>query len=339
MSPQTSPPPLPGAVSAPSDVLVRVRKRERDLVQACLARFGLTATLQTAAGASPRLALLDPEMMGVDADVRLARAAEAFPQTPMLLLSGPQDRVSLAALVEVPTVVAVIARDRKECAAELDEAFATLTAVGSPAHRTGVGRFVPADAPRLTRELVASLDRDALLEELETFLSSTGIRPRMAALARDAVEELVTNAIYDAPTDDSGRHIYADTDRRHVVFLPENARPRLEIAIHGTHIAATMSDPHGSLEVATVRRFLAQGLRGDFSDKAGGAGLGFARIYGLVDRLIVQVIPRIQTEISFTLEAGTARRDPASRPTGLLMWTATGNPAWTAPGPTSTMVS
>ncbi len=317
-----TPPPLPGASSSvPNDVLLNVRDRERDLVHARLAHFGLVAASQTAPGASPRLALLDPEMMGVDADVRLVRASQAFPDTPMLLLAGPQDRVSLAALVEVPTVVGVIARDRKECEAELDEAFATITSGSALTQRSGVSRFVPPEAPRFARELIASLDRDALLEELEAFLSSTGIRPRMAALARDAVEELVTNAIYDAPTDDSGRHIYADTDRRHVVFLPESARPRLEVAIHGTHIAATMSDPHGSLEVATVRRYLAQGLRGDLSDKAGGAGLGFARIYGLVDRLIVHVSPRTQTEISFTLEAGAARRDPSSRPTGLLMWT------------------
>lgn len=313
----TMPPPLPGT-TANNEVLVRVRDSERDLVHARLAHFGLVPATQSAPGTSPRLALLDPELMGVDADDKLLRAAQAYPQTPMLLLSGPQDRVSLASLVEVPTVVGVIARDRKECGLELDEALSTLSA--TQAGRSGVSRFVPTEAARLSRELIASLDRDGLLEELEAFLSSTGIRPRMAALARDAVEELVTNAIYDAPTDESGRHIYADTDRRHVVFLPESARPRVELAIHGTNIAATMSDPHGSLEVATVRRFLAQGLRGDLSDKAGGAGLGFARIYGLVDRLIVHVVPRVRTEISFTLEAGTARRDPATRPTGLLLW-------------------
>ncbi len=313
----TAPPPLPR-----TDVLVRVRPSEEALAHAALARHGLVPVSQTAPGASPRLALLDPELMGADAQSLLARAAEAFPDTAMLLVMGPSDRIALAALIEVPTVAAILARDRPELPTELEEALATLThdpRRSGMASRFGLDRFVPRDAPRLGRELVASLDRDHLLEELEAFLTSTGIRPRMAALARDAVEELVTNAIYDAPTDDAGRRIYADTDRRHVVFLPEHARPRLEVALDGTHIAATMTDPHGSLDVATVRRFLAQGLRGDLSDKAGGAGLGFARIYGLVDRLIVQVSPRNRTEISFTLEAGTHRRDPATRPTGLVL--------------------
>ncbi|HRE92076.1 MAG TPA: hypothetical protein PK095_23370, partial [Myxococcota bacterium] len=59
---------------------------------------------------------------------------------------------------------------------------------------------------------------------------------------------------------------------------------------------------------------------GDFSDKPGGAGLGFARVFGLVDRLVVQISPRVRTEIAFTLEAGSVRRDPSARPTGLLAW-------------------
>lgn len=299
-----------------NDVLVRIRDADRALVDERLAAVGLVATTQTAPGASPRLALLDPEMMGSDAAPRLMRAAEAFPKTPMLLLAGPQDRASLAALVDVPTMMGIVARDTRENMAELDEALATLT---QPPAST-LDRLVPATAPRLARELVASLERDQLLDDLEAFFGGAGIRSRMAALARDAIEELVTNAIYDAPTDESGRRLYADTDRKNTIVLAESARPRLEVAVNGTRIAATMSDPHGSLDIATVRRFLSQGLRGDLSDKAGGAGLGFARIYGLVDRLMVQVTPRQRTEIAFTLEAGTVRRDPAQRPTGLLMW-------------------
>ncbi len=318
----------PAAASTSTEVLVRIRDVDRAFVDARLAAVGLTATTQTAPGASPRAALLDPEMMGSDAAPRLMRAAELFQNTPMLLLAGAQDRASLAALVDVPTIMGIVARDTRDNIAELDEALALLTQpapantlAGSPsAASSSLDRLVPATAPRLTRELIASLERDQLLEDLETFFGSAGIRSRMAALARDAIEELVTNAIYDAPTDEAGRRLYADTDRKNTIVLAESARPRLEVAVQGTRIAAGMTDPHGSLDLATVRRFLAQGLRGDLSDKAGGAGLGFARIYGLVDRLMVQVTPRRRTTIAFTLEAGTVRRDPAQRPTGLLMW-------------------
>ena len=303
------------AAAPGKDVLVRVRDSERSLVLSHLAKAGLSEATQSTPGSAPAFALLDPDAMGNDAPARLLRAAQAFPTTPMLLLTGPQDRSALAALVEVPTAAGVIARDAKEVALELEEALMTLM----QGARFGIERLVPAGAPRFTRELAASLDRDVLLEELEGFLTSTGIRSRMAAFARDAVEELVTNALYDAPTDERGKRIYAELDRRQAIVLPESARPRLDVALAGTRIAAVMSDPHGSLDVANVRRFLAQGLRGQLSEKPGGAGLGFARIYGLVDHLLVQVARGARTEIAFTLEAGSARRDPASRPTSLLM--------------------
>lgn len=303
-----------------NDVLVRVRPAEQPLVGRLMASFGLVVSDKPAPGTSPLLALLDPVVMGEGAMERLRRAAEAFPRTKMLLMAGPQEREGLAALIEVPTVFAIVAREDAELEAELIEALATLTRSGDRA-TVGLARFVPTETPRFERELVASLDREALLEELEDFLTSTGIRSRMAALARDAIEELITNAIYDAPTDADGRRIYANIDRRDAVFLPAEARPRLEVALHGKRVAASMTDPHGSLDIATVRRYLSQGLRGELMDKAGGAGLGFARIYGLVDRLVVRVDPSARTEVSFTLEAGSRRRDPASRPTGLLMST------------------
>jgi len=140
----------------------------------------------------------------------------------------------------------------------------------------------------------------------------------MVRIAVDAIEELVTNALYDAPTDASGRRIHAEVDRKTAVHLDEAARPRIEVVVSGPLIAASMVDPHGSLELATVRRYLAAGLEGTLSDKPGGAGLGFGRIYTLVDRLVVRVVAKVRTETAFVLDTSGRRADPASRPTGFL---------------------
>ena len=302
-------------VAAP-EVLLRVRDEDRAAIEAQLAAVGLSGTLQPAREAAPALGIIDPEVLGGDLAGRLQLAAEHYPQTPILLLSGSRERTTLAGLVEVPTVAAIIARDTAERAHELAVALGILR--GGP--RFGLANLIGSAPALLSRELAASHDRDPVIEELEAQLTQNGIRSRMARLACDAVEELVTNAIYDAPTDASGDRIYATTDRRESIVLAETARPRLEVAVVGTRVVALMSDPHGSLDVLTVRRYLAQGLRGDVSDKPGGAGLGLARIYGLVDRLVVQIAPRRRTEIAFMLEAGAVKRDPAQRPTGLVAW-------------------
>lgn len=302
--------------SAP-EVLLRVRDAERELVAQRIRDRGLTPVVQPTTGVAPALAFIDPEAMGPsDALGRVQRAALAYPRTPVLLLSGPQDRALLAAFVEVPTVAGVIGRDTRDRDLELDDALSAVTRGPT----WGVARFAQADSPSWSRELASSVDREELLDGARAFLSDQGVRARMVDLAVNAIEELVTNAVYDAPTDGEGRRLYADVDRRNAVFLPAGSRPRLDLAVDGKKIAAAMTDPYGSLDVATVRRYLALGLRGDFSDKPGGAGLGFARVFGLVDRLVVQISPRARTEIAFTLEAGSVRRDPSARPTGLLAW-------------------
>lgn len=302
---------------AAPEVLLRVREDEHSLLAQRVRDRGLTPVAQPTTGVAPSLAFVDPDAMGPsDALGRVQRAALAYPRTPVLLLSGPQDRALLAAFVEVPTVAGVIGRDARDRDAELDDALSLVTR----GPNWGIARLLSPDTPQWSRELASSVDREDLLEGARVFLAEHGVRSRMVELAVNAVEELVTNAIYDAPTDDEGRRLYADVDRRNAVFLPAGNRPRLDLAVDGKKIAASMTDPYGSLDVATVRRYLAMGLRGDFSDKPGGAGLGFARVFGLVDRLIVQISPRTRTEIAFTLESGSVRRDPSARPTGLLAW-------------------
>lgn len=304
-------------LSIPSEVLLRVRDTERADFERHIQGVGLHPVAQPTAGVAPTLAFVDPDAMGgSDALGRVQRAALAYPRTPVLLVSGPQDRALLASFVEVPTVAGVVGRDTNERDSEIAEALGLV--VRGPSF--GLARYVGPDAPILSRELASSVEREDLLEAARTFLLDHGIRPRMADLAQNAIEELVTNAVYDAPTDSEGRRLYADVDRRNAVFLQAGSRPRLELAVDGKKIAALMTDPYGSLDVATVRRYLAMGLRGDFSDKPGGAGLGFARVFGLVDRLVVQIVPRVRTEIAFTLEAGSVKRDPSARPTGLLAW-------------------
>lgn len=299
------------------EVLLRVRDAERELVAERIRVRGLTPVVQPTTGVAPALAFIDPEAMGAsDALGRVQRAALAYPRTPVLLFSGPQERSLLAAFVEVPTVAGVIGRDTRDRDVELDDALSAVTR--GPVW--GLARLTQADSPSWSRELASSVDREELLDGARGFLADQGVRARMVDLAVNAIEELVTNAVYDAPTDGEGRRLYADVDRRNAVFLPAGSRPRLDLAVDGKKIAAAMTDPYGSLDVATVRRYLALGLRGDFSDKPGGAGLGFARVFGLVDRLVVQISPRVRTEIAFTLEAGSVRRDPSARPTGLLAW-------------------
>jgi hypothetical protein len=240
----------------------------------------------------PTAIVVTPEYLGDAPEAALAR----LPVAPVIVSAGPWSRALLAAVVAHPKVLAICPRGMEGHSLEV-------------AHRgPRFGAACPPLVPVLSREIGASVERDALLQAVEQFLRDQGLRPRLVDHARDALEELITNAIYDAPTDEHGRRLYVETDRRSAIFLPEAARPRLDLAVDGPRVMAAMTDPHGSLDLQTARRFLAMGLRGELSDKPGGAGLGFARVLGLVHHLSVQIEPRVRTEIAFVLDTSASPR-------------------------------
>jgi len=311
-------------VSAPGspsrDVILRVRDVERDALASALARRGFHAVDKPDSGVAPAGLLVDPAALGSDALGRINRAAMAYPFAPLIVLSGPLERPVLADIIEKTTLVSLIGRDTPEHVAELDQALDAVTAGATGPTPGAASLLTGTPSARYEGEIASSDERDSLIERLEVFLAEAGIRARMVRVAVDAIEELITNALYDAPIDAQGRRLHAELDRRIGVQLAAPDRPRYEVVVRGPVVAASMIDPHGSLDLATVRRFLAQGLRGDVSDKPGGAGLGFARVYGLVDRLAVRIVSRVRTETAFVIDTSTPRKDPAARPTSFLGW-------------------
>ena len=61
--------------------------------------------------------------------------------------------------------------------------------------------------------------RDELVEVICNYLAEIGCNRRVATQLATLADELVTNAIYNAPRDGSGRPLYAGTSRREKVQL------------------------------------------------------------------------------------------------------------------------
>lgn len=291
-------------------------------VDGALGRLGLTVDKPFApelfTPARRTVAVIDPAALGLDSVAELRAAIGPLGDTPVVVLSGPCSRAALADLIALPTVAAIVARDHHHSDAELGAAL-DATVCGP---RFGLSRHGTPGAARLEEALGSSHEREAVLDRIAAFLAERGVRRRLAAAVIDGAEELITNALYDAPTDDDGRRIYAEIDRRHAVFLGADARPRIGVAVDAHEVVVAVEDPHGSLEVGVVRRFLAKGLRAgpdQIDDKLGGAGLGFARVYAMSDRMAVHVERGARSEVSFALALGGARRDMAARPSGLVL--------------------
>ncbi len=264
------------------------------------------------------VAVVDPALFGADPRPALELINLKLGDTPLVLLSGPCTRATMATMVGLPTVTGIVARDHVLCDDELHHVLACV-------RRGPCFGFEDQLAPGtvvLERQITGSADRDPALAAVDEFASERRVRRRIRGMLQDIADELITNAVYDAPVDEAGVPLYASLDRRESVELGSAARPVLRVASDGARAAVAIEDPYGSLRLGTVRRYLSKGLAGgpdQLDAKVGGAGLGLTRVLELSDRLTIKVMRARRTEVVALVELGGARRDTASRPTSVAL--------------------
>jgi len=302
-----------------------VSQEDAGAIEGLVARFGLLVGGSGGDPAPAAVGILDPESLDDPAGTDALFAETADGAVPWVVLTGPRERSDLARFVASPAVCAIVPREGPRRDHELAEALTSILEgpeIAAP--------MLPAITDELELPLASSQDREPALDRLAGFFSEAGIRRRVTELAVDGAEELITNALYDAPTDSAGRRLYAEIDRRHAVFLGDGSRPRLRAAVGADALAVGVLDPFGSLEIAEVRRFLCRVLGGgeQLDDaKRGGAGLGLARVFAMVDRLAVKVRRGRAAEVGFWIASAGARRGASAQVTGLLLADDRLNPA------------
>jgi CheY-like chemotaxis protein len=138
------------------------------------------------------------------------------------------------------------------------------------------------------------------INEVADYAASLGCNTRTVELIETIVDELVTNAIYNAPRNEDGTPKYAKLSRRETVVLEEHEEGELQFACDGEYIAVAQIDPFGSLTQETVVSYLNRCLvKGpeQFSENTGGAGIGLFRVFQSISKFIVNIDPGKKTEV------------------------------------------
>ncbi len=147
------------------------------------------------------------------------------------------------------------------------------------------------------RSVQDSSRRRALVDEFSAVLTGLKCGARLRLAMETALDELLTNALYNAPTK-NGVHVFAATDRKTPVMSERPVTVRW--AADPVHIAVAVRDEYGSLDPEHMLRSLARCYAFDqrqIEQKAGGAGLGFFMLLRNASRMIVNVDPGRFTEI------------------------------------------
>src|SRR5262249_35160026 len=95
------------------------------------------------------------------------------------------------------------------------------------------------------------------LAHFEEFCNDLGLNTRLIGLAKGVVDEFLMNAVYNAPVDEHGRHIYSKLPRTERVVLTGRAQALFQYACDGRYLAMAVSDNFGTLTKETILQYLA----------------------------------------------------------------------------------
>jgi hypothetical protein len=163
---------------------------------------------------------------------------------------------------------------------------------------SGIGR---------TALLGSSSRREARFERMREFFAAQGISTRTISSINDIAEELVTNALYDAPVE--AGYFKAAVLRTEEIELPPEHACEISYGLEQESVFIRVRDPFGALTRArllnVLNRCTAAGVSLD--ESRGGAGLGLWRIFSTASTISLTVIPGALTDIHVRIEARKRR--------------------------------
>lgn len=162
--------------------------------------------------------------------------------------------------------------------------------------------------------LTSSARREARFERLRSYFEMHGLGNRMISSIQDIAEELVTNALYDAPTE--AGYFTAPVARTASVDLPPEHACEISYGIDHGSAFVRIRDPFGALTrsrlLGVLHRCNQVGVPLD--ESRGGAGLGLWRVFSSASTIAITVIPGRLTDISVSVSIDAKKGRPGSKP-------------------------
>lgn len=168
----------------------------------------------------------------------------------------------------------------------------------------------PAEKPRLLDWLGPSVtgrrirlthasSRMERLEKMTDFFEANGVQPRTLQTLRDAAEELLTNAFYDAPV--AAGALKKPVSRTQDISLPDDSACDLAYGCREDLAIVRVRDPFGSLSrrrlVEVLSRCARTDMKVEVDETMGGAGLGMWRIFSGASFVGILVAKNRHTEV------------------------------------------
>jgi hypothetical protein len=176
----------------------------------------------------------------------------------------------------------------------------------------GLERYLPDQANIQYRRVQSFKDRCSVLEEIDEYVQSRRLRGKIRRAAVHVGEELLMNAMYQAPVDEDGVRVFEDVEPN-VRIRRRTPRPvsvRFVTARRSFFIC--VRDRYGTFKRDDLARYLFRCVTEEapIEEKKLGAGLGLYQIASLATRMIVNILPGSVAEFICIVEPPSQDASP-----------------------------
>jgi hypothetical protein len=167
-------------------------------------------------------------------------------------------------------------------------------------HPFGIANYFPAGSASQKITIKRSGQKPAAVEAIQNYFTKQNLGSRLAALVARSTDELIMNAIFDAPINQAGENYRRATPREADFDLNEKETVELTVVSNEKYTGVSVSDSFGSLKKDIVMSF----LRKDYQDEAyiirrgdPGAGLGLNGTIQAGLSMLFVCKPKVRTEV------------------------------------------
>jgi len=259
-----------------------------------------------------------------DASVEAAvqACAQQNPKSPLALITEGEPLQYLDLIKKNPQLNFFVSRQVEQ---RLFTIKSISTTVSKILHKDffGVEKYLAWGAKIIEKPVQSSTQRAELIEAMTEHFRSFGLRSSLLDRVCAACEELLMNAIYDAPIDEKGQPLFNHLPRTEIVNLTSAQRAEFRYGTDGVVLAVSVRDPFGSLSKSVISKYLEGGYQGQevlSDEKKGGAGRGLHVIIESSDLTIFNVQKSRRTEVICLFKIDTNAEESA-RPSFHLFFT------------------
>lgn len=179
----------------------------------------------------------------------------------------------------------------------------------------GVEKHVPQAEEVNYFRLTNYRGRSEAIDRIVAFAESCKVRRQVRSTIAQVCEELLMNALYNAPVDEYGRSLFANITPKDRLDLDSPRPVSIRYVNSKTHFGVAVRDRFGTLTKDTMLRYIHKCLhsRQQIDGKTLGAGLGLYLVASRTREYVINIAPGVATEaIAVFSKRGGAMRSPGT---------------------------